>query len=166
MRRFIEVISEFVSRGIQIYTQGGEYGTVDGVTIESNRIRTNGHADYEDGVAVNGTDTGTIRNVTIRHNLIYDNYFSGLRFVGNALADIRVEYNTFYQNGSGSSSDISKSPMEADARAVSRHAVQIIVRSKSRKPLRPAFPNNIAQDSRHVSCFNHRTRSYASASLA
>ena len=91
------------SRGIQIYTQQGEYGTIDGLVIENNRIYQNGHGDYEDGIAINGEADGTIANVTIRHNLIYENYFSGLRFVGSALSGIVVEQNTFRDNGAGSS---------------------------------------------------------------
>ncbi|MBN2192841.1 MAG: right-handed parallel beta-helix repeat-containing protein [Polyangiaceae bacterium] len=70
------------SRGIQFNTQQGDYGTIGGVIIEKNRIYQNGHAEYEDGIAVNGEDTGTIANVTIQHNLIYDKYYSGLRFAG------------------------------------------------------------------------------------
>ena len=93
------------SRGIQFNTQQGEYGTIDGVVIENNRIYQNGHAEYEDGIAINGEDTGTIANVTIQHNLIYDNYYSGLRFVGASLSGILVEHNTFAGNGSGSSSE-------------------------------------------------------------
>ena len=98
------VVRGNASRGIQFNTQQGEYGTIDGVVIENNRIYQNGHAEYEDGIAINGEDTGTIANVTIQHNLIYDNYYSGLRFVGAALSGILVEHNTFAGNGSGSSS--------------------------------------------------------------
>ncbi len=99
------IIRGNASRGIQIYTQQGEYGTVDGVLIEANRIYRNGHGDYEDGIAINGEDEGTIDNVTIQNNLIYENYFSGLRFVGDALSGIRVEHNTFFDNSVGSSNE-------------------------------------------------------------
>ena len=96
------IIRGNASRGILFNTQQGEYGTIDGVVIENNRIYQNGHADYEDGIALNAEDTGTIANVTIQHNLIYDNYFSGLRFVGPAFSGFVVEHNTFANNGSGS----------------------------------------------------------------
>jgi parallel beta-helix repeat protein len=99
------VIRENASRGIQMYTQGGEYGTLDGITVERNRIVANGHADSEDGIVINATDTGTITDVGVRHNLIYGNYYSGIRFAGPATSAIVVEYNTFFGNGAGSSND-------------------------------------------------------------
>ncbi len=99
------IIRGNASRGIQFNTQQGDYGTIDGVVIENNRIYQNGHADYEDGIVINGEDAGTIANVTIQHNLIYDNYYSGLRFVGAALSGMVVEHNTFADNGSGSSNE-------------------------------------------------------------
>jgi Right handed beta helix region len=92
------------SRGIQLYTQGGQYGTLSNILIERNRIYANGHRDYEDGIVINGSDTGTITNVTVQHNLIYRNYYSGIRFAGPATSGIQVTRNTFYSNGSGSSS--------------------------------------------------------------
>lgn len=87
------------SRGVQFNTQGGSYGTLDGIRIESNRIHDNGHADYEDGIVLNATDTGTISNVVIVNNLIYANYYSGLREVGDAFSAVLVHANTFYMNG-------------------------------------------------------------------
>jgi hypothetical protein len=87
------------SRGVQLNTQGGQYGTLDGIKIEGNRIHDNGHADYEDGIAMNATDTGIISNVVIEHNLIYSNYYSGLREVGDAFSAILIRNNTFYMNG-------------------------------------------------------------------
>ncbi len=87
------------SRGVLLNTQGGQYGTLDGVRIDGNRIHDNGHADYEDGIAMNATDTGTIGNVVIIHNLIYANYYSGLREVGSAFSAVLVRNNTFYMNG-------------------------------------------------------------------
>lgn len=92
------------SRGIQLYTQGGEYGTLENIRIEGNRIYANGHANYEDGIAVNATDKGTITSVLIERNLIYRNYYSGIRFVGDAMSAVTVRQNTFDANGSGSSS--------------------------------------------------------------
>jgi hypothetical protein len=90
------------SRGVLFNTQAGEYGTLDGVSIERNRIHDNGHADYEDGIAMNATDTGTIANVSITNNLFYNNYYSGIRQVGDAYQAITVRNNTFYMNGKSS----------------------------------------------------------------
>jgi hypothetical protein len=87
------------SRGVLFNTQGGEYGTLDGVKIEGNRIHDNGHADYEDGIAMNATDTGMISNVVITHNLIYANYYSGIRQVGDAFSAVLINKNTFTMNG-------------------------------------------------------------------
>ena len=87
------------SRGVQLNTQGGQYGTLDGVRIDSNRIHDNGHADYEDGIVMNATDSGIISNVVIVHNLIYSNYYSGLREVGSAFSAVNIYNNTFYMNG-------------------------------------------------------------------
>lgn len=90
------------SRGIQMYTQGGEFGTLDDVLVERNRIYENGHGDYEDGIVINGADTGTISNVVIRRNLLYKNYYSGVRFAGDAVSAVTLEHNTFDANGSAS----------------------------------------------------------------
>ena len=87
------------SRGIQFNTEQGTFGTLDHVTIELNRIHDNGHADYEDGIVLNGGGTGTISNVTIQHNLIYGNYYSGLRAVDVAYMNVVVADNTFFDNG-------------------------------------------------------------------
>ncbi len=91
------------SRGVLFNTQGGDYGALDGVRIEGNRIHHNGHADYEDGIAMNATGTGIISNVVITHNLIYANYYSGLREVGDAFSAVLIQDNTFYRNGELSS---------------------------------------------------------------
>ncbi|WAS96833.1 right-handed parallel beta-helix repeat-containing protein [Nannocystis punicea] len=96
------VIRDNASRGIQLYTQGGQYGTLDGIVIERNRITGNGHADYEDGIVINAAGDGTITDVHVRRNLIYGNYYSGVRFAGPATEAIVVEHNTFYANGAGS----------------------------------------------------------------
>jgi hypothetical protein len=87
------------SRGIQLYTAQGQSGTIDGVVIANNRIHDNGHADYEDGIAFNGSGTGTVSNVTVEHNLIYANYYSGIRTVDAAYTNVIVRKNTFYRNG-------------------------------------------------------------------
>jgi hypothetical protein len=92
------------SRGVLFNTQGGQYGTLDGIRIEGNRIHDNGHADYEDGIAMNATDTGIISNIVIVHNLIYANYYSGLREVGDAFSAVLIQNNTFYKNGQLSTS--------------------------------------------------------------
>ena len=90
------------SRGIQLNTQGGDYGTLDHITITQNRIHDNGHANYEDGIVMNATDTGTISNVVIEHNLIYQNYYSGMRESGPVFQSVVVRYNTFFHNGAAS----------------------------------------------------------------
>jgi hypothetical protein len=87
------------SRGIQLNTNGGSFGTLSAITLERNRIHDNGHADYEDGIVMNATGTGAISSVTVQHNLIYGNYYSGLRFVGDQYTAITVTKNTFYRNG-------------------------------------------------------------------
>lgn len=87
------------SGGIVLNTQGGQYGTLDGVRIDGNRIHDNGHADDEDGIAMNAADAGIVSNVVIVHNLIYANYDSGLREVGSAFSAVLVRNNTFYMNG-------------------------------------------------------------------
>jgi len=91
------------SRGILFNTQQGTYGKLKGVLVEYNRIHDNGHADYEDGIAVNMEGTGNVDDVIIRRNLIYGNYFSGLRFVGSVTTGFDVQRNTFYGNGQRSS---------------------------------------------------------------
>jgi hypothetical protein len=91
------------SRGIQFNTEGGSFGTLDSITIELNRIHDNGHADYEDGIVLNATGTGTISNVTIRHNALYGNYYSAIRQVGDVFTNVLIEKNTFVQNGARSS---------------------------------------------------------------
>jgi len=96
------LVRENSSRGIQLNTQAGEFGSLASVLIENNRIHANGHRPYEDGIAVNARESGTVTDLTIRHNLIYDNYYSGLRFVGSALSAVTVTRNTFYMNGVGS----------------------------------------------------------------
>jgi hypothetical protein len=90
------------SRGIQLNTQGGEYGTLDHVTITQNRIHDNGHADYEDGIVMNATGSGKISNVVIERNLIYQNYYSGLRESGAVFQSVVVRNNTFFHNGAAS----------------------------------------------------------------
>jgi parallel beta helix pectate lyase-like protein len=97
------VIRQNSSRGIQMYTQGGQYGTLDKILVERNRITENGHADYEDGIVINGAGTGSISNVTIQHNIVDHNWYSGIRFVGGVQSGIVITRNTFAANGAGSS---------------------------------------------------------------
>jgi hypothetical protein len=92
------------SRGVQFNTEGGTFGTLDTIVIELNRIHDNGHADQEDGIVMNATGTGTISNVTIRNNLFYSNYYSGIRAVGDVFQSISITKNTFFHNGAGSAS--------------------------------------------------------------
>lgn len=96
------VIRGNASRGIQLNTERGMFGTLDTVLVERNRITANGHGDYEDGIVLNGDQTGTITGVTIRRNLIYANYYSAVRFVGNAISGVVVEHNTLAGNGASS----------------------------------------------------------------
>ena len=93
------------SRGIQLYTQQGDYGTLDNVMIERNHIHENGHGDQEDGIVINSSGTGTISNVTIRRNVFDHNFFSAIRFVGGLESAIVVTHNTFVANSAGSSAD-------------------------------------------------------------
>ncbi|MEZ4375217.1 MAG: right-handed parallel beta-helix repeat-containing protein, partial [Polyangiaceae bacterium] len=93
------VIRENASRGIQLFTNQGGFGQLADVLVERNRIYGNGHADYEDGLVVNGSGSGPITGLTLRYNLLYGNYYSGIRFVGDAVSGVTVEHNTFYQNG-------------------------------------------------------------------
>jgi hypothetical protein len=96
-------IRQNASRGVQFNTEGGTFGTIDLVVIERNRIHDNGHADYEDGIVMNATGTGTISNVAIVHNLIYGNFYSGFRQVGDQFMGVSVNRNTFFRNGARSS---------------------------------------------------------------
>jgi parallel beta-helix repeat protein len=114
------------SRGIQLYTAGGQSGTLNNIVIENNRIYANGHGDYQDGVVVNGSDSGTIGHVTIQRNLIYRNAYSGIRFAGPATSGIQVVRNTFVENGVGSTrgsrSEINiDDPGEAAGAVISRN---------------------------------------------
>jgi hypothetical protein len=89
------------SRGIQIYT--GEPGLgLSNIAISRNWIYENGHADYEDGIAIGGANA--IRNVLVERNLIYHNRYSGIRLVGTVMSGVSVSYNTFDSNGAGSTS--------------------------------------------------------------
>ena len=108
------VIRGNASRGIQMFTNDGAYGTLDGVVVENNRIYANGHADYEDGIVINAGGTGTIASVTVRRNLVYGNYYSGVRFVGGMQSAMVFDHNTFAMNGAGSTS-ASRSEINLDA---------------------------------------------------
>jgi hypothetical protein len=103
------------SRGIQLYTAGGAYGTLARIRILRNRIYGNGHRNYEDGIVIAGTDRGTIEDVIISGNLIFDNYYSGIRFAGAATRGILVRGNTFFRNGARSNHD-SRSEINSEGR--------------------------------------------------
>ncbi len=98
------IIRNNSSRGIQLYTGNGDYGTLSNITIRGDWIYANGHGDYEDGIVINATGTGTITNALIERNLIYRNYYSGIRFVGAATSGLTIRQNTFDGNGAGSTS--------------------------------------------------------------
>lgn len=97
------VIRENSSRGIQLNTEGGTFGTLSTVDIEQNRIYANGHRDYEDGIVVNGSGTGDVTGLTVRHNLFYRNFYSGIRFTGDVISAVVVDHNTFVDDGMASS---------------------------------------------------------------
>lgn len=104
------IIRENSSRGIQIYTQNGDYGSVSDVEISNNLIVRNGHEAYEDGIVINGAGTGPVDDVRIRHNVIAENFYSGVRFGTGDDADadisgIVIERNTFFDNGESSGED-------------------------------------------------------------
>ncbi len=103
------VIRGNASRGIQVYTHYEDSSlSIDGLLIERNRILDNGHADYQDGMVINGNVgggyDGPLTNVVIRNNIFYGNYYSGIRFVGNAVSSVEITQNTFVEDGKGSSS--------------------------------------------------------------
>lgn len=98
------------SRGIQVYTHYEDISqTINGLLVERNRVESNGHADYEDGMVING-DVGSgfdgpLSDVTVRNNIFYRNYYSAIRFVGNAVTGVDITHNTFVEDGHGSSSE-------------------------------------------------------------
>ena len=128
------IIRENSSRGIQLNTEDGAFGTLGGVTIERNRIYDNGHRSYEDGIVINGNASGTISQVTIERNLIYGNQYAGVRFVGNAQSEILVQLNTFYGNGVRASGG---SPSEINLDDVGSGAGTVVTRNlvASERPL-------------------------------
>jgi hypothetical protein len=97
-----DVIRQNSSRGIQLNTEGGSFGTLHTVTIEQNRIYENGHRDFEDGIVMNGSGTGDITDVMVRYNLFYRNFYSGIRFTGDVITGVSVEHNTFVADGMAS----------------------------------------------------------------
>lgn len=95
------------------YSESKSFNTLT-ILIERNRITENGHADYEDGIVINGSGTGAITNVTIQRNILDHNYQSGVRFAGGVESGIVITRNTFAANGAGSSSP-SRSEINLDA---------------------------------------------------
>jgi hypothetical protein len=95
------------SRGIQIYTHYEDSSlTLTNILIERNRIESNGHGDYQDGMVVNGnvdsTFVGPIDGVTIKNNVFRQNYYSAIRFVGNSVKNVEITHNTFVDDGAPS----------------------------------------------------------------
>lgn len=107
------LIRENSSRGIQLNTEGGQFGTLTDVAIDHNRITGNGHRDYEDGIVLNGSGTGTIERVTIARNVIDGNRYSGIRFVGDVVRSVTIDHNTFVGNG-GASTASDRSELNLD----------------------------------------------------
>jgi len=99
------IVRGHASRGIQSNVQQGECGTSDGVVIEHDRAHRNGHAEHEDGIAVNGEDTGDHLQSHHPARPVPRRPDSGLRLVGAAPSDSRVDHHTFAGNGSGSSGE-------------------------------------------------------------
>jgi hypothetical protein len=106
------------SRGIQIYTHYEDSSlTLTKLVIERNRIESNGHGDYQDGMVINGnvdsTFVGPIDGVTIRNNIFWQNRYAGIRFVGNSVKGVEITHNTFVDDGADSTS-ASRSELNLD----------------------------------------------------
>ena len=56
---------------------------------------------YEDGIVVNGSTAGPVQDLSITRNLIYANYYAGVRFVGAALTDATIDHNTLVDKRTG-----------------------------------------------------------------
>jgi len=94
-------IRDNAGRGIQFYTSNGGIEHISDVLIENNIIHHNGYFPYADGILISAGSSvpkGTIKNITIRNNLIYKNAFSGIRLNTSASENITIENNTFYHN--------------------------------------------------------------------
>lgn len=101
------IVRENSSRGIQLYSHYEDTSqTLKNVLIERNRIESNGHGDYQDGIVIDGNKDaqvdGTIDGVVIRNNIFWRNRYSGVRFVGNAVKGVEIANNTFVENGAAS----------------------------------------------------------------
>ncbi|HET9931273.1 MAG TPA: right-handed parallel beta-helix repeat-containing protein [Polyangiaceae bacterium] len=112
------IVRENSSRGIQLYSHYEDTSqTLTNVLIERNRIESNGHGDYQDGIVIDGNKDagvdGTIDTVVIRNNVFWHNRYSGVRFVGNAVKGVQISNNTFVENGVASTSK-SRSELNLD----------------------------------------------------
>ncbi len=94
------IIRDNAARGVELYS--GQAGALfSNILIERNRIYDNGHKNYQDGLHLNGNTTLPVSSVEVRHNLFFNNYWSGIRFVGSNFTDLSVHHNTFWFNGAG-----------------------------------------------------------------
>lgn len=100
------IIRNNCSRGIQVYTSGGDYGTISDVTVRNCWIYGNGtHVTnpdyvYRDNVLISDQATGgSISNVLIEECFIWDGYYSGYRTAGAEETSIVVRNCTFHDNG-------------------------------------------------------------------
>ncbi len=99
-----------------MYTQSGEFGTIDNVLIERNLFQKNGHGNQEDGLLVSSSGAGTITKVTVQRNIFDRNWYSGIRFVGGTESAVVVTHNTFDGNSVGSTS-VNRSDINVDTDA-------------------------------------------------
>jgi Right handed beta helix region len=110
------IIRENSSRGIQMYTQSGDFGTIDDVLIERNLFQKNGHGNQEDGLLVSSSGAGKITKITVQRNIFDSNWYSGIRFVGGSESGVVVTRNTFSSNSVGSTS-VNRSDINVDTDA-------------------------------------------------
>lgn len=107
------VIRGNASRGIQLYSPDAPLRNV---VIEDNRIYDNGHAAYEDGIVINPAGQ-MLDGLIVRRNVIYRNFYSGVRFVGADMRNVSITGNTFANNGERSTTATPSSVNLDDASA-------------------------------------------------
>ena len=91
-------------RGIQLFSHFPDAGMIEQVLIEGNRIHHNGRQPYTDGLVISAVASGNpdvLSGIIVRHNIIFRNTFSGIRIKTQAIKNLRIENNTFYQNATG-----------------------------------------------------------------
>jgi len=100
------IIRNNASRGVQLYTSGGDYGVINNLTIRNCWIYGNGtHVTnpdyvYRDNILVSDqAATTSISNVLIEECFLWDGYYSGFRTAGASETNITVRYCTFHDNG-------------------------------------------------------------------